>query len=472
MEYADFISKPKSMVIAPAGYGKTHSIAECLKHTTGKQLILTHTHAGVASLKEKIQKENILSKDYHIETISSFAQKYVIAFHCGNDIPEQDNKDDYFPFIIAKAKDLFSKKPIKDVIATTYSGLFVDEYQDCTIEQHELLSALSDILFTRIFGDPFQGIFGFNGQQLVDLINDLGSFERFPDLQDPWRWKDINPALGDCLKDIRAKLNNRDIVDLSLYEPHIEVLQITETDKYTYGTDYARRLWGLTRQNNILILHPDSTNINSRKDFISRFNNVYFLVEAIDGKDFYKFSREFENIDTDNVYSKLYGLIPKLFNGTTSRDVWFNVDDTKNKRDEEDKKIIKPIKENIEKLKQIISFSLISNTLKKTYKLPNMKCYRKELFFDLCKALEQAEYKSISVYDAMKDIRNSKRKVGRKIDGKCIGTTLLTKGLEFDTVAVLDAHKFECPKHFYVAITRACRKLIIFTEQKELRPYT
>jgi len=115
---------------------------------------------------------------------------------------------------------------------------------------------------------------------------------------------------------------------------------------------------------------------------------------------------------------------------------------------------------------------LISKTLKEIKGLPNIKCYREEPFSDLCKALEQAEYKRISVYDSMKEIRNIKRRVGRKIRGRCIGTTLLTKGLEFDTVAVLDAHKFPCPRNFYVAITRACRRLIIFTNNKILSPYS
>ena len=50
----EFVSKPKSLLIAPAGYGKTHTIAECLKYTAGSQLVLTHTHAGGASLTEKL----------------------------------------------------------------------------------------------------------------------------------------------------------------------------------------------------------------------------------------------------------------------------------------------------------------------------------------------------------------------------------------------------------------------------------
>jgi DNA helicase-2/ATP-dependent DNA helicase PcrA len=48
-------------------------------------------------------------------------------------MPEQDNRDVYFPFIIEMAKKIFEISPIRDVIKATYSGLFVDEHQDCTI---------------------------------------------------------------------------------------------------------------------------------------------------------------------------------------------------------------------------------------------------------------------------------------------------------------------------------------------------
>ena len=53
-----FISRKESLLIAPAGCGKTYTIAECLRYTEGLHLILTHTHAGVASLKEKMDKGN------------------------------------------------------------------------------------------------------------------------------------------------------------------------------------------------------------------------------------------------------------------------------------------------------------------------------------------------------------------------------------------------------------------------------
>lgn len=471
MDYAEFVSIPKSMIVAPAGYGKTHAIALCLSHTKGKQLILTHTNAGVASLKEKIIQHGINNKHYRVETITSFAQKYVNAFYCDNDIPEQEDGKVYYPFIIEKAKNLFKITPIRDVIRSTYSGLFVDEYQDCIISQHNFIKTLGEILPIHILGDYLQGIFDFNGDTLVDFDEDLNDFEKFPDLTEPWRWKTNNPGLGEYLKKIRTLLEEKREIDLDLFNSYIETLVISENDKYIPGTDYNRNIWSLMEEKNLLIIHPDSTNINVRINFIRRFNNSFGLVEAIDDKDFYKFSKEFDKMNLRNFYKILYKLIPKLFNGETSRNNWFNKDGVKRKISENDRNIIRPLVRDFEKNKQKFSYSLISGVLKKIEKLPGIKCYRRELFYNLCKALEHSKYKDISVYEAMKEIRNIKRRIGRKISGRCIGTTLLTKGLEFDTVAVLDAHKFKCPKNFYVAITRASKKLIIFTNNKILSPY-
>ena len=470
MNFKEFVSKSKSMIVAPAGYGKTHAIALCLSHTKGKQLILTHTNAGVASLNEKIKQQDVNRNNYHVETITGFAQKYVNAFYCGNDIPEQE-VNGYFPFIIEQAKNILKINPIKDVIKSSYNGLFVDEYQDCIIDQHNFIKTLGEILPTHILGDPLQGIFDFNGETLVNFDKDLDDFEKFPDLTEPWRWKTDNPGLGESLKQIRTLLEEKRNIDLNLFNSYIEILLVSENDKYILGTDYNKKIWNLIQDDNVLIIHPESPNKNARKKFVSLFKNKYFLVEAIDDKDFYKFSKVFDKMNVNNFYNILYKLIPKLFNGETSRNNWFNKDGVKRKRSESDRKLVLPLVECIKKVKQRTSFLLISEILKKLEKLPGIECYRRELIWNLCKALEQSEYKGISVYQAMKEIRNIKRRIGRKIRGRCIGTTLLTKGLEFDTVAVLDAHKFKCPKNFYVAITRASKKLIIFTNNKVLSPY-
>src|SRR6478736_2292993 len=138
LDYNDFISRRRSMLIAPAGYEKTHLIVECLKHTKGKQLVLTHTHAGIAAVREKLKKENIPNSHFHIETINSYAQKYVLSFY-QDDLPNVSNAREYFPIVVEKAIKILSLPAVGDIVRNTYTGLFVDEYQDCTTSQHQLI---------------------------------------------------------------------------------------------------------------------------------------------------------------------------------------------------------------------------------------------------------------------------------------------------------------------------------------------
>lgn len=58
--------------------------------------------------------------------------------------------------------------------------------------------------------------------------------------------------------------------------------------------------------------------------------------------------------------------------------------------------------------------------------------------------------------------------MGRKIEGRYIGTTLLTKGLEFDTVVILGADLIPDKRNFYVGISRACKDLYLITEKTGL----
>lgn len=197
------------------------------------------------------------------------------------------------------------------------------------------------------------------------------------------------------------------------------------------------------------------------------------LLEALDDRSFYSTAKNADSlINGINRANKKTTRIRKdaldsLFN-KTDLNKWFNNDGLKNKKNIDEKARSLRVRNRIESfiisptsanLNEIILEA--KNGLKLKYKRP-------EIVFSFSRALKEAGQNNISVYEAMKNGRNAVRRSGRKVHGKCIGTTLLTKGLEFDTVAILDAHKFECPKHLYVALTRCCKKLIIFTEQTTL----
>ena len=61
--------------------------------------------------------------------------------------------------------------------------------------------------------------------------------------------------------------------------------------------------------------------------------------------------------------------------------------------------------------------------------------------------------------------RNRARVQGRKLYGKIIGTTLLTKGLEADTIILVEPSELfkdkDGLKHLYVALTRAVKEIVL-----------
>jgi DNA helicase-2/ATP-dependent DNA helicase PcrA len=200
------------------------------------------------------------------------------------------------------------------------------------------------------------------------------------------------------------------------------------------------------------------------------------LLEAIDDKSFYSLALEadgmFINISkARKKYKKIReGILDKLFPAGKITE-WFNKDGLLTKKSSPDK-----IKS--ERIRLLLDNFILSPSAGQLYELVmvlrkefRMKFKRQELGRSFVTGLKQSHLNSISVYQAMKDIRNLIRRTGRKVHGKCIGTTLLTKGLEFDTVVLLDAHRFDSPEHLYVALTRCCKRLIIFTEELVLTPY-
>lgn len=494
MNINKFILGNKTLLIAPAGYGKTHMIAECILHTpeNEKQLILTHTNAGIASIKEKLKKLSVSTHKYHIETITGFAQKYVLAYYIGNDIPPQESSKDYYPFIIKNAKELFQKNSIRRVVKCSYNGLFIDEYQDCTKSQHEMLIVLAEILPIHILGDPMQGIFGFN-EPLIDFEKDLIDFEKIDGFDTPWRWKkdENNEQLGIDLKNIRNTLNSPNkIINISEIDS-IDFIIADEKDIHSKQSNFRQKLNDLIINKNntqdlksLLLIFPEYINkdngknipkgtINDRAKIKAKidYKNQLILLEAIDAKDFYSISKNIDDLVLNISRKKkqiksINDIFLKLFN-KTNLNKWIKDNRLIDKRGD---KSIEKNKLN-EKMNSFIKSSTIKELLDIVLFMKNIlkfKTKRYDLFNSIIESMNIAISEKRTVYEAMINHKNIIRRVGRKIHGKCIGTTLLTKGLEFDTVVIVDAHRIEDYRHFYVAATRACKKLIIFSEKKIL----
>lgn len=197
-------------VESPAGCGKTEAIIRTVgNYCDGRQLILTHTHAGVDALRHRFRKHSVPTDKYHIDTIAGWSWDWVRKY------PENANYTGsteiaQWSDVYAAMSVLLQKDFVKLGVTNSYAGVIVDEYQDCTVPMHQLIVQLKTLLPCRVLGDDLQGIFGFRDNPLIDwslvrdeYVNDLGA------LQTPHRWiRANNEALGRWLLSARSNIRN------------------------------------------------------------------------------------------------------------------------------------------------------------------------------------------------------------------------------------------------------------------------
>ncbi|MCP1854451.1 MULTISPECIES: UvrD-helicase domain-containing protein [unclassified Bradyrhizobium] len=79
--------------------------------------------------------------------------------------------------------------------------ILVDEYQDCDLLQHQLVTAIDLRLPVRVYGDHLQAIFEF-GEELVDWSLVEKAFSPLDRLTKPERWERAGcRKLGEWLHD-------------------------------------------------------------------------------------------------------------------------------------------------------------------------------------------------------------------------------------------------------------------------------
>ena len=496
IDWISYLECHRGLLIAPAGHGKTTAIADCLIQCPDKSchLILTHTHAGIASLRAKFSKKKVPRNKYQIDTITGFAQRYVLSYEGNKDLPKTEDKS-YFSTVVQRCTKLMNSAVIQLIIKASYNGVFVDEYQDCTIEQHEMILALANNLPLHILGDPLQGIFSFEKSQLVDFERDLADFQTFNYLKHPWRWHDTNEELGtqillmrQCLEAHKPilldKINCKGLevvyhsIPADLHDPlFLKIIRSTikrnmdDSLLIIYPSYDEPRKNGQIQPRGIL---KDRINLKIAIDYGYNFN----LIDAIDSDRFYSCSMKIDEF-LNSCHTKrkiqkvktLYDIMKAMHFGATAMDAWIDRENNriKTKRDKECKAkgekllLLSTIFEdnpNLSNLMMVFDY---------VYSLTKNKCHFKELYCEIKRASDIAINEHIPMYEAMIRLKNGIRHMGRKIEGRCIGTTLLTKGLEFDTVVLYEAHKFVDAKNFYVAISRARKKLIIITSESQIQ---
>ncbi|WP_299902844.1 UvrD-helicase domain-containing protein [uncultured Ruegeria sp.] len=242
----DLLSIERGTITAPAGCGKTHLIAEALARHRGAKpvLILTHTNAGVAALRNRLSKAGVPTSAFRLMTIDGWAIRLLSMFpeRAGADPSILQATRPSYPRIREAARTLLKEAHLSDIIAANYDRLIVDEYQDCSVPQHAIVFYAARALRTVVLGDPMQAIFNWPGNVVApwdDMV--CKHFPLLAELDTPWRWKNADSEeLGQWLLDTRTALIRKTSIDLRTAPLSVQWFELDGSDDYNRQLEAAR----------------------------------------------------------------------------------------------------------------------------------------------------------------------------------------------------------------------------------------
>ncbi|EKD63013.1 MAG: hypothetical protein ACD_51C00364G0002 [uncultured bacterium] len=276
----------REYIIASAGHGKTEQITDFVLEfgNSKKVLVLTHTNAGIHSLTKRLRKRHIDQDKYDLHTIDSFCITYAKAYPKTSGIIEVPKTNEDYEKCRKGVLAVFRMDFLQNFLKNRYSLIIVDEYQDCSESQHNLILKITENIDCIILGDPMQGIFNFGTTKLVTWDNIRNTFSKHPkELLIPHRWAEGREKLGEWLKKTREAIINGD--EISFEGDHIHFFEISEKHKMTIPIFNV-----LNKYNDILIIVKDeSMDGNARKHLAKNFHGIIQIIDPMDFKMFYDF---------------------------------------------------------------------------------------------------------------------------------------------------------------------------------------
>jgi hypothetical protein len=401
-----------------------------------------------------------------VDTIAGWALTYASAFPQSSGLTGQlPNTKEEWDAVYEAARNLLLRRPIREVLRASYSGAYVDEYQDCTVQQHRLVLAIADSIPTRVLGDPLQGIFDFGQNEPVDWERDVRpNFTELPPLIRMWRWENRNQELGHWLASAREDLLHRRPVDLRGAPVRWERLAKGSpiVAQVTVCLNIARQDDGT-----VVAIHG----LPQQCHFIaSRLRGLYQCVEPIDSRDLFDSGMRIETCHGPAKAAEVIAFAGKCM--TQVRTILKQVQNTYRsggipvtRRGR-----FSTVFDALRRVADDDSYPSVVAALEKIRAIPGVIIFRRELFGEMLRGLRLATITGNSeLTEALWLSRNRTRFVGRRL-GRClVGRTVLVKGLEFDHAIVLDADGMDA-KDLYVALTRGAQSLTIFSRSQTITP--
>ncbi|QGY80268.1 DNA helicase UvrD [Sphingorhabdus lacus] len=466
----DLLAIDRGTVTAPAGCGKTHLIAQALtRHSETKPvLVLTHTNAGVAALRARLDKAGVAPGRYRLSTIDGWCMRLLTLFpkRGGHDpaILSIGNPKAHYPAIRQAAGVLLRDGHINDVLAATYDRLIVDEYQDCSQVQHAIIYYAAQSLRTCVLGDPMQAIFGFQGNTLADWDQHVcAHFPVAAELTKPWRWINAGEeGFGRYLLDVRRALVAGQSVDLAAAPPNISWVHLDGTE------DHQRRLRAgavATADGEKVLIIADSKSPNGQRQFASQIHGAV-TVENVDMRDLVTFG---ENIDLSSpeLLDHVVTFATTVMTNTGGANLLNRVATLRAGRE---RRPASPVEAEAMRLVEKPSYAAAADLLVEIGKEHGVRTHRPAILRGALRLLKSCgDDADMSPANAAVQERERSRLIGRPLAKRTVGSTLLLKGLEADAAVILDPSDMD-RRHLYVAMTRGAKRLIICSRNARLTP--
>ena len=462
-------------VVAPAGFGKTYLIAQAVSHSNARQLVLTHTYAGVNALRRKMRELGVRDSLFHIDTIASWALRLSLAYESTSGWAiERPADNEQWTNLYGASTSLLDCAFIRRIIRISYAGLYVDEYQDCSTAQHDIVLKLARDIPCRVLGDPLHAIFDFAGQTPVQWNRDVvANFESLGELDIPHRWLRAGaPTLGAWLHAVRQRLEQGTGIDLTDGLPATVTLHLVDQDDALFRTQgNSCRYFTCDRRDSVIAIHRGSQEYKAKCHALAKnVSGKFSSIEEIEGKALFTFVDKIGRARTNT--RRLKEVIAFARKCMTA--VATNLPAATKRGEPVD---IRANTRNPEVARSANAYLADPNSINMSAFLTALKgisgvnIVRADLFNRAMGVLRKhALHPQLTVAEAAEkyhgEFRYKGRPVGRR---KLIGTTLLVKGLEFDHCIVLDASSLS-KKELYVALTRGAKSLTIISSSPVLNP--
>jgi DNA helicase-2/ATP-dependent DNA helicase PcrA len=461
----DLLAIAKGAVTAPAGCGKTQLIADALIRHGGVKpiLVLTHTNAGVAALRGRLDRAGVAPSRYRLATLDGFAMRLIRTFpaRSGHDpeILQLANARTDYPAIRDAALTLLSDGHLNDILPATYERLFVDEYQDCSLVQHTVAVSIAETIPAAVLGDPMQAIFGFNGA-LVDWAEDVhGYFEPAGELATPWRWINAEEEdFGRWLLEVRQRLLAGETINLAAAPKNVVHVALDGTD------DHKARLKAcLTKApttDGCVLIVADSTKPAEQRRF-ARQTPGAVTAESVDMRDLVEFADGFDLHD-EGALAQIVNFAALVMTNVGPDDLLARVASLQSGRA---RKAPSEVETVALQFVAAPSYGQAAALLAAISKEGGVRTHRPPVLRGCHKMLQLCGVPDgPTPYDAAVQVREQGRLIGRPLAKRTVGSTLLLKGLEADVSVILNPELMDA-QHLYVAMTRGARRLVICSDK-------